>query len=286
MPFVDKNTGKQATFSLNCNGRLVDLSTPKVMGILNLTPDSFYQSSRAASTQQALQQAERMLAEGATFLDLGGMSSRPGAEVVNSTAELNRIRESLIAIRKAFPEALLSIDTIHATTARACIDLGADLVNDISGGKFDAQMLETVAKCGVPFIAMHMRGTPQTMKSLAIYDDLLLEVTDYFIERTIACQQAGIVDIVIDPGFGFAKTSEQNFQLLNRLSELRILGFPILAGISRKSMIWKTLGETPDDALNGTTALHMVCLQQSANILRVHDVKEAVECVELFGKLR
>jgi len=283
---MDKNTVKDTHYSLNCNGHLVDLTSPKVMGILNLTPDSFYDESRFTSTQKAIKQAVNMIEAGATFIDIGGMSSRPGAELISSKQELERILPTVRAIKKEIPSALISIDTIYANTANICLDAGVDMINDISAGKHDENMLATVAKYRVPYVAMHMKGTPQTMKQLTDYDDLLLEMVDYFIERSLACQKAGIIDIILDPGFGFAKTIEQNFELLKRFHEFSFLDFPQLVGVSRKSMIWKALSISANEALNGTTALNMIALQNGANILRVHDVKEAVECVKLFKKLK
>lgn len=283
---MHKNTVKHTHFSLNCNGTLVDLLTPKVMGILNLTPDSFYEKSRFTATDIAVDVAAQMVEQGASFIDIGGMSSRPRAEIISSEVELERILPTIKAIKKDLPSALLSIDTIHADTAKACLDVGVDMINDISAGLYDDKMLETVANFNVPFVAMHMKGTPQTMKSMANYDNLLLEIIDYFIERSIVVEQAGIVDLVLDVGFGFAKTVDQNFELLNRMNEIQFLNYPLLVGLSRKSMIWKTLESKPEEALNGTTALNMVALNNGANILRVHDVKEAVECVTLFEKLK
>ena len=272
-------------FSLNCNGQLLKLNEPKVMGIINSTPDSFYSDSRTKTVDNALKQATQMLDEGAAILDIGGMSSRPGAEMISSETECERVLSIINAVSKEFPNAILSIDTIYSETAKQAFEAGVAIVNDISAGNLDQQMIPTVAKLGCPYIAMHMRGTPQNMKELTNYDDLLLNITDYFIAKTIECKEAGIKDIVIDPGFGFAKTIEQNFELLANLNTLQFLDFPILAGLSRKSMIWKTLNTTPEQALNGTTALNMLALQQGAKILRVHDVKEAVECVKLYQQL-
>jgi dihydropteroate synthase len=256
------------------------------MGILNITPDSFYSSSRVRSEDEILKRAEKMLREGATFLDIGGYSSRPGAESISVEEEITRSITAIKLINEAFPEAIISIDTFRAPVARAAVEEGASIVNDISFGYSDQTMLATIAELQVPYIGMHMRGTPQTMATLTSYENLLKDVTQYFSERLRAAQHAGIKDIIIDPGFGFAKTTDQNFELLQHLDFLKITGRLILAGVSRKSMIWKTLHTSAAEALNGTTALHMVALQKGASILRVHDVKEANETIQLFLKLQ
>lgn len=281
----DKNTLNQAQSTLNCQGKIVDLTSPQVMGIINITPDSFYTESRANDVTAAVKQAEKMLEEGAMFLDIGGMSSRPGAELISQEKEWQRIEKIVSSLRKEFPHCLLSIDTIHAETAKQAILTGANMINDISAGLFDNKMIETVAELGCPYIAMHMRGTPQTMKKQTAYENFIVEITDYFIERILEMRKAGIKDIILDPGFGFAKTIDQNFKLLANMHAFRFLEYPLLAGISRKSMIWKSLDISPEKSLNGTTALHMECLQQGARILRVHDVKEAVETITLFQAL-
>ena len=281
----DKNTLNQAQSTLNCQGKIVDLTSPQVMGIINITPDSFYTESRANDVTAAVKQAEKMLEEGAMFLDIGGMSSRPGAELISQEKEWQRIEKIVSSLRKEFPHCLLSIDTIHAETAKQAILSGANMINDISAGLFDNKMIETVAELGCPYIAMHMRGTPQTMKKQTAYENFIVEITDYFIERILEMRKAGIKDIILDPGFGFAKTIDQNFKLLANMHAFRFLEYPLLAGISRKSMIWKSLDISPEKSLNGTTALHMECLQQGARILRVHDVKEAVETITLFQAL-
>ena len=281
----DKNTLNQAQSTLNCQGKIVDLTSPQVMGIINITPDSFYTESRANDVTAAVKQAEKMLEEGAMFLDIGGMSSRPGAELISQEKEWQRIEKIVSSLRKEFPHCLLSIDTIHAETAKQAILTGANMINDISAGLFDNKMIETVAELGSPYIAMHMRGTPQTMKKQTAYENFIVEITDYFIERILEMRKAGIKDIILDPGFGFAKTIDQNFKLLANMHAFRFLEYPLLAGISRKSMIWKSLDISPEKSLNGTTALHMECLQQGARILRVHDVKEAVETITLFEAL-
>lgn len=281
----DKNTDNQPQTVLNCQGKLLNLSQPKVMGILNVNQDSFYAKSRVSSANHALFQVDKMLDQGVDIVDIGGMSSRPGAEMISSEEECFRILPIVETIRKEFSNLPISIDTVYATTARRCIDAGANIINDISAGKLDAEMISTVGQLNCPYIIMHMVGQPTTMQSFTDYNDLLLEITDYFIDVSKKCQLAGIKDLVIDPGFGFAKTVSQNFTLLNRMNELSILGFPILAGVSRKSMIWKTINSNAQKALNGTTALHMACLERGAKILRVHDVKEAVECVQLYQAL-
>jgi dihydropteroate synthase len=255
------------------------------MGILNVTPDSFYDGDRFITEVSILNQVEKMLAEGATFIDIGGYSSRPGAENISEKEELNRSVSALKHIVKKFPTAALCIDTFRSEVVRQAVLEGAVMVNDISAGEQDAKMFSTVAALKVPYVVMHMRGTPQTMKTLTAYDNLIKEITDYFHQKISTLQSLGIHDILIDPGFGFAKTADQNFQILSHLEYYKILNKPILAGLSRKSMIWKTLDTSPADALNGTTALNMTALMKGASILRVHDVKEAVEVVKLFTNL-
>ncbi len=271
--------------TLNCHGRLIDLSTPRIMGILNSTPDSFYAGSRVPGPDQALSRAGAMLGEGATFLDLGGYSTRPGADQVTEEEELRRVVPLVEALARAFPGVLLSVDTFRSRVAREAIGAGAALVNDITAGLHDPDMLPLIAEKRVPFAMMHMRGTPADMARQTDYEDLVGEILFYFSERLAAARALGITDLIADPGFGFAKTREQNFELLAGLAAFRELGVPLLAGLSRKSMIWKTLGVEPAQALNGTTALHMLALQGGANILRVHDVKEASECIRLWEAL-
>lgn len=271
--------------TINCKGQLIDLSTPKVMGILNVTPDSFFDGGRYKDENSILNQVENMLNAGVTFIDIGGYSSKPGADFVSEAEELQRVVPIVELILKQFPETLISIDTFRSEVAKQSITAGAALINDISAGKLDDNMLPTIGTLGVPYIMMHMRGNPKTMQQLTSYDDLVKDVIAYFAERISKAHVEKINDIIIDPGFGFAKTLEQNFQLLNALELLQMLDKPILAGVSRKSMIYKTLNISSDQALNGTTALHMVALQKGAKILRVHDVKEAVECVTLFNQL-
>ena len=270
--------------TINCKGTLIDLSTPKVMGIVNVTPDSFFDGGKLTNSDEIVGQVEKMLHDGATFIDLGGYSSKPGAEFVSETEELNRVIPIVKLLVEKFPDILLSIDTFRSEVAKQAVENGAAIINDISAGLLDDNMLETVAKLQVPYIMMHMKGEPKTMQSLANYDDLLKEMNFYFSERIAKARSFGLNDIVIDPGFGFAKTIEHNYELLQNLELLQFHDLPILAGISRKSMIYRMLDSKPEDALNGTTFLHAFCLQKGANILRVHDVKEAVECVKLMSQ--
>ena len=272
--------------TINCKGTLINLSTPKVMGIVNVTPDSFFDGGKLTDADAVVFQVEKMLQEGATFIDLGGYSSKPGAEFVSEAEELNRVIPVVKLLVEKFPDILLSIDTFRSEVAKQAIENGAALINDISAGLLDENMLETAAKLQVPYIMMHMKGTPKTMQSLANYDDLLKEMNFYFSERIAKARRFGLNDIIIDPGFGFAKTLEQNYELLQNLELLQFHDLPILAGISRKSMIYKVLETSPGEALNGTTFLNAFCLQKGANILRVHDVKEAVECVKLMGQFK
>ncbi len=271
--------------TINCKGTLIDLSTPKVMGIVNVTPDSFFDGGKLTNSDEIVGQVEKMLHDGATFIDLGGYSSKPGAEFVSETEELNRVIPIVKLLVEKFPDILLSIDTFRSEVAKQAVENGAAIINDISAGLLDGNMLETVAKLQVPYIMMHMKGTPKTMQSLAKYDDLLKEMNFYFSERIAKARSFGLNDIIIDPGFGFAKTIEHNYELLQNFELLQFHELPILAGISRKSMIYKTLEISPENALNGTTFLHAFCLQKGANILRVHDVKEAVECLKLMCRL-
>ena len=279
---ADKNTVFCTKTLLNCGGKLLDLSTPRVMGIINITPDSFYAGSRAQTQENWLFQAEQMLQEGADILDIGGMSSRPGAEMVTETEELKRVKPVVAGIAKRFPEAIISIDTVWSRVAEEAVASGAHIINDISAGSLDEQMFPTVARLQVPYILMHMQGTPQNMQANPQYTDVVTEVMDFLLERTAQLRQLGVNDIVWDPGFGFGKTVAHNYTLLRQLNTLRMAGLPILAGLSRKSMICKVLGVNPDKALNGTTALHTLALLNGASILRVHDVQEAKEVVKLM----
>ena len=264
---------------------LIDLSVPKVMGILNLTPDSFYDGGALKSDRHVLELAEKHINEGAFVLDLGGYSSRPDATHISEEEELHRVIPVVELLLKNFPETPLSIDTFRAKIANESLYAGAAMINDISGSQIEPEILDCVAKHRVPYIAMHMKGTPQTMKSLCQYDDLIVELRQYFAKLIESCAEKHISDVIIDPGFGFAKNSEQNFKLLRELAEFKLLEVPILVGISRKSMIYKTLEVDAKDAINGTTALHMIALQNGASILRVHDVKEAMQCITLFQNL-
>ena len=272
--------------TINVGGEIIDLSRPMVMGILNLTPDSFYAGSRKMTMKEILGEAESMLEAGATFLDVGGYSSRPGATDITADEELKRVEAPIQAIKKEFPESIVSIDTFRSEVARKAVDAGAAIVNDISAGHLDSKMLETVALLGVPYIAMHMRGTPQDMKELTEYEDILQEVMYYFSKIIKDCNELGIKDVVIDVGFGFAKTAEQSFNLLENLEHFEHLNKPVLVGVSRKSMIYRSLEITPEEALNGTTVLNTVALLKGASILRVHDVREALQAIELIDKLK
>jgi dihydropteroate synthase len=268
-------------YTLNCKGRLLVLDKPVVMGILNITPDSFYSGSRIEQSE-VVRKAGQMINEGATILDIGGQSTRPGSDRLSADEELKRVLPAIEAIKKEFPSVFLSIDTYHAKVAKETVAAGIDMVNDISAGDMDADMLSTVASLRVPFIAMHMQGTPDTMQQNPAYENITTEVVDYFIQKTNACKAAGIIDLILDPGFGFGKTINHNFQLLKSLEALQIFHAPLLAGLSRKSTIWKTLQITPEEALNGTTVLNTVALTKGVSMLRVHDVKEAVEAITLF----
>jgi dihydropteroate synthase len=278
MPKVTKKT-------LNCRGRLVDLTVPAVMGIVNVTPDSFFTGSRIA-LDNAVETAQKMLSAGATFLDVGGYSTRPGAADVQPAEEVDRVVPVIEAILTSFPQALISIDTFRASVARQAVGAGACLINDVSGGTLDPAMFATVAELpGVPYVLMHLRGTPQTMQSLATYSNVVTEVIDELAGQLTKLRAMGIHDILLDPGFGFAKTPAQNFELLSRLEALRLFDEPILVGLSRKTTIWKTLDITADEALNGTSVLNTVALFKGISVLRVHDVREAVEAVKLTQQL-
>ncbi len=272
--------------TINCKGNLIDLSTPKIMGILNCTPDSFYDGGKYKNETEILLQVEKMMNEGATFIDIGAYSSRPGADFVTEEEELQRLLPIIDLVLQHFPETLLSVDTFRSKVAQKAIGNGAAIVNDISAGMLDENMLETVAKLQVPYIMMHMKGNPQTMQSLTDYTDIVKEMTFYFSERINKARSFGLNDIIIDPGFGFAKTLEQNYEVLQKLDYFNILELPILVGVSRKSMIYKLLENSPQEALNGTSVLNTIALQKGAKILRVHDVKEAVESVRLVEKLK
>jgi dihydropteroate synthase len=270
---------------INCKGELIDLSIPKVMGILNVTPNSFFDGGKYKNEQEIILQVEKMLAEGADFIDIGAYSSKPSAEFVTEQEETERIVPVIELILKHFPNALLSIDTFRAEVAKASIESGSAIINDISAGELDDKMFDVIAKYNVPYTMMHMRGNPQTMQSLTQYDDIVKEMLFYFSEKVQKARSMGINDLILDPGFGFAKTTDQNYEVMQKMELFNLLELPVLAGISRKSMIYKTLNSTPQEALNGTTFLNTIALTKGAKILRVHDVKEAVECVTLFNKI-
>lgn len=275
----------QTFTSINCCGKLVNLQRPHVMGVLNLTPDSFYDGGKYNSEDAILAQVALMLNEGATFIDIGGSSSRSGSKMSSVEEEWNRIGKAITLIKLHFPEVLISVDTVYSVIAKRAVDSGVCMINDISAGLMDSRMIETVAVLKVPYLMMHMKGRPESMQNNPVYDNLLKEIIDFFSKQIALCRKAAITDILIDPGFGFGKTLEHNFELLAKFDLLKIFGLPIVAGVSRKTMIWKTLDITPAEALNGTTALNMVALINGAKILRVHDVKEAMQCIKLFNKL-
>jgi dihydropteroate synthase len=272
-------------FTLNYKGRLLIIDHPQIMGIINVTPDSFYAGSRQTQTDAILRQAEKMLSEGADILDIGGQSSRPGSVTISKDEEMLRVLPAIEKVHNHFPQAVISVDTFYAAVARQAVHAGAGIVNDISAGNIDAEMLKTVAALQVPFIAMHMKGKPDTMQQQPVYDNMLREIMDFFIAKIDECKRAGIRDIIIDPGFGFGKTITHNFQLLKHLSIFKTINCPVLFGASRKSAIYKTLAITANEALNGTTVLNTIGLLNGADILRVHDVKEAKEAVQLIGKM-
>lgn len=272
---------------INVNGILLDLSTPCVMGILNVTPDSFYADSRKQTEAEIVRRVEQILVEGAGIIDIGAYSSRPNAENVSSQEEMERLRAGLTVLRKVKPDAVVSVDTFRADVARMCVEeFGVAIINDIAAGEMDADMFRTVAELNVPYIMMHMQGTPQNMQQHPHYDNLLKEVFQYFARKVQQLRDLGVKDIILDPGFGFGKTVEHNYELLAHLEEFRIFELPLLAGVSRKSMIYRLLGTTPQEALNGTTVLDTICLLKGADILRVHDVKEAVETVKIVEAMR
>lgn len=273
-------------FTLNCKGKLLVIDRPIVMGIINATPDSFYAGSRHATADDAVRTAATMLEQGAAILDLGGQSTRPGSEKLDPAAEAARMLPVIKAVHNAFPEAILSVDTYHSEVARAAVDSGASLVNDISGGLFDPTMPAVVADLGVPYVCMHLKGNAGTMHSAPHYDNVALEVLDHLIARLSVLKEAGVTDIIVDPGFGFSKTSSHNFQLIKQLEIFSMLPKPLLVGLSRKSTVYKTLGVTPEASLNGTTVLHTAALLKGANILRVHDVKEAMEAITLTEMIK
>lgn len=272
---------------INVKGELLDLSQPKVMGILNLTPDSFYADSRKQTEKDIICRVHQILEEGGTFIDMGAYSSRSDAEDVSPEEEMRRLRQGLEIVQRECPEALVSVDTFRADVAKMCVEeYGAALVNDISAGNLDAHMFPTIAQLKVPYILMHMQGNPQTMQLNPHYDNPVKEVIRYFAEKIEKLRTLGVKDLILDPGFGFGKTLKHNYEILDKLEEFQLFQLPVLVGVSRKSMIYKLLNETPEEALNGTTAVHAIALMKGAKILRVHDVKAAVETVRIFNALK
>jgi len=269
--------------TMNCNGKILNLNTPVVMGIINITPDSFFEGHLNKKESEIMLMAESMIENGASILDIGGQSTKPGSNRIDADEELNRVIPVIKSIRKNFPEIIISIDTYYSKVATKAVESGADIVNDISAGNFDEEMIPTVGKLQVPYVCMHMQGTPETMQLNPTYSNITLEIIQFFIKKIEACRNAGINDIVIDPGFGFGKTTEQNFTLLREMLSLKILDCPILVGVSRKGMIYKTLSTTPEHALNGTTVANTLALINGARILRVHDVKEAKEAITIYN---
>ena len=271
--------------TISLREKLMDFSVPKIMGILNITPDSFYDGGRYNSKEKIQEQIEKMIISGADIVDVGGYSSRPGAKDISIEDELNRVIPAIEIIKQKFPKTIISIDTFRSRVASEAIISGADIVNDISGGNLDSNMFETVSKHKVPYILMHMRGNPENMMSKTNYENLTKDICKYFSQRIDKAKSCGINDIIIDPGFGFSKTTQQNYELLNNLEFFKEFQIPIIIGVSRKSMIYKTLNTTPEKALNGSSVLHTIGLMKGANILRTHDVKEAVECVKIVSQL-
>jgi len=273
--------------SINAGGKLIDLSVPKVMGILNITPDSFYKDSRVTGDMEIIETAVRMVSEGADILDIGGYSSRPNAEDVPAEEEKRRVLHAIKLIRSELPQAIISIDTYRSEIAQEAVNqCGAHIINDISGGEGDKDMFRVVCELNVPYIMMHMKGNPRTMQDNPEYDDVVADILKWFSHRIVKLQASGVKDIIIDPGFGFGKTIKHNFEILKRPGDFAVAGLPVLIGVSRKSMIWKTLSVTPGEALNGTSVLHAVALLNGADILRVHDVREAVQAVRLIAMVK
>lgn len=273
-------------YTINVGGKLMDLSEPQVMGILNVTPDSFYSESRKNTEEEIAGRVNAILAEGGSMIDVGAYSSRPGADNISEEEEMKRLRGALQILRRIAPDAVVSVDTFRSDVARMCVgEYGVQIINDISGGELDPRMFETVAALGVPYILMHMKGNPQTMQQEPRYDDLLTEMLQYFGSKVQQLHELGVKDIILDPGFGFAKTLDHNYELMSRLQDFCVLDLPMLVGVSRKSMIYNLLGSNPEGALNGTSVLHTIALLKGANILRVHDVKAAVEVVQIVKKI-
>jgi dihydropteroate synthase len=281
-----QNTPFSTNKTLNINGRLIELNTPRIMGVLNVTPDSFFDGGKYSSETAIVTHSEKMLSEGADFIDIGGYSSRPGAADISLEEECHRVVSTIDTVLKNFPGTIISVDTFRSRVAEAAVDAGAVMINDIAGGNLDPEMLSTVSRLRVPYIVMHMKGNPQNMKEHSSYNNLMKELIDYFHYKIDTLRRLDVKDIVIDPGFGFAKSIAQNFTVLNNLEKLSILGKPVLVGLSRKSLIWKSLKIDPEHAMNGTTALNAIALLKGADILRVHDVKEAKEVVKLYTSLQ
>jgi dihydropteroate synthase len=281
-----KNTNTATMYTINCRGKLLDLNTPKIMGIINCTPDSFYDGSTKLSIAHFLLQAQKMKEDGADILDIGGQSTRPGSTRIDADEEMKRVLPVIQAIHEHFPEMILSIDTYHQSVAQAAFDAGVSIVNDIGAGEMDSRMIPWVGEKKLPYICMHMQGRPETMQENPTYNEVTTDIIDFFIPKLDQCRKAGIIDVIIDPGFGFGKTIDHNFSLLKNLNHLSILNCPILAGVSRKGMIHKTLNITASEALNGTTVLHTIALLHGAKLLRVHDVKEAKEAILLTEKIK
>ena len=272
---------------INVAGKLLDLSIPKIMGVINITPDSFYEGSRMTDEKEILTTAGRMLEEGADIIDIGGYSSRPGAGDVNPEEEKKRVLKAIASVKREFPAAIISVDTFRAEIAREAVtEFGASIVNDISGGEADKEMSDVIQELNVPYIIMHMQGMPGNMQDNPVYTDVVSDILVWFSSKIVGLHSAGVKDIIIDPGFGFGKTTGHNFEILHRLGDFAICGLPLLVGMSRKSMIWKTLGVTPEEALNGTTVLNTIALMKGADILRVHDVKEAIQVVRLMEMIK
>ena len=269
--------------TINCKGKLIDLASPKVMGILNITPDSFYDGGKHNSLGDAIMKAEQMIGDGASIIDIGGMSSRPSAEILTPDEELGRVLPVIKLIKEKYPNQIMSIDTVHGDVAEAAINAGASMINDISAGSIDPSIIQVAIDKKVPYVLMHMQGKPMDMQDSPTYDNVVMDVLSFMKQKVYDLRKAGIIDLIIDPGFGFGKTVEQNYQLLKKMSVFSILDCPIMVGLSRKSMIYKTLTITSEESLNGSTALHMVALQNGAKILRVHDVKEACQTIKLFS---
>ena len=273
--------------SLNCGGKLLDLSIPKVMGVLNVTPDSFYDGGKYYSSDKIIDQVNKMIEDGADIIDIGGISTRPGSQSISEEEELKRIIPAIKLVREFHPETIISVDTYRSGIARHVVDdYGVEMINDISGGELDNRMFDTIAALKIPYIIMHMRGNPGNMQTLTDYDDIIKDMISYFANKTEYLIKLGVSDLIVDPGFGFSKTTEQNFHLLNHLDTFQLFELPLMVGLSRKSMVYKTLQTSPDMVLNGTTVLHTIALMKGANLLRVHDVKEAVEAITLCEKLK